>query len=247
MKSLRMIGGWKHRIAPLVAALFGVSAALADIDFAKLSQETAQSHRDSKEFVFVWWIPTAILEVAMKAGLRSSEAERNKILKLVDGYTIFAVAHFRFGTHGEVAVMSREDLMETSVFRVGNQVVPPEDEALMPYTVFQAINLLRPLTSQLVGGVDQGYHFIVYPNRKAGKPMISPDQAGRFEYSVGGRDFRWKLPLGSVLPPMVDPITGEVFPGNYRYNPFTGGELRKQGGIAPRWSPLRPAFRDVQP
>ncbi len=245
--SVRMIDGLRNSIVPLFAMLFWASASMADVDFAKLSQETAQSHRDSKEFVFVWWIPTSILEVAMKASLRSSEAERKKILKLVDGYTIFAVAHFRFGAKGEVAVMSREDLMETSVFRVGNQVVAPEDEALMPYTVFQAINLLRPLTSQLVGGVEQGYHFIVYPNRKAGKPIISPEQPGRFEYSVAGREFRWKLPLGSVLPPMVDPITGEVFPGNYRYNPFTGGELRKQGTIAPRWSPLRPAFRDVQP
>ena len=36
---------------------------------------------------------------------------------------------------------------------------------------------------------------------------------------------RYRLPLGSLFPPAVDPKTGESFPGNYHFNPFTGDKL----------------------
>ena len=34
-----------------------------------------------------------------------------------------------------------------------------------------------------------------------------------------------KFPLGSLLKPRIDPVSGESFPGNYGYNPYTGVKL----------------------
>jgi hypothetical protein len=36
---------------------------------------------------------------------------------------------------------------------------------------------------------------------------------------------RYRLPIGSILPPALDPKTGESFPGSYHFNPYTGGKL----------------------
>lgn len=35
-----------------------------------------------------------------------------------------------------------------------------------------------------------------------------------------------QAPLGSLLPPMIDPQTNEEFPGDFLYNPYSGGKLR---------------------
>jgi hypothetical protein len=37
--------------------------------------------------------------------------------------------------------------------------------------------------------------------------------------------YRWRTPLGSLLPVKVDAKTGEEFPGNYSFNPYTGEKL----------------------
>ena len=43
--------------------------------------------------------------------------------------------------------------------------------------------------------------------------------------TLGDATYRWRLPLGSLLPPRYDAKTGEKFSGNYLYSPFTGKEL----------------------
>ena len=47
----------------------------------------------------------------------------------------------------------------------------------------------------------------------------------RFEEQDDRFIFIWWIPLGSLLPPKYDSETGEKFPGNYNYNPFTGIRL----------------------
>ena len=42
---------------------------------------------------------------------------------------------------------------------------------------------------------------------------------------LNGLPFRYHLPLGSILPAVVDAHSGESFPGNYHFNPFTGDKL----------------------
>ena len=42
---------------------------------------------------------------------------------------------------------------------------------------------------------------------------------------LGKKKYDYRLPLGSVLAPRYDPDTGEQFPGNYFFNPYTGTKL----------------------
>jgi hypothetical protein len=52
----------------------------------------------------------------------------------------------------------------------------------------------------------------------------------RHREHIGPKIFRYRLPLGSFLDPAVDVKTGETFPGNYHFNPFTGSPLSKPAG-----------------
>jgi hypothetical protein len=55
--------------------------------------------------------------------------------------------------------------------------------------------------------------------------LIEPKQTGTFAIEYRGKSHKWRLPLVALLPPMVDAKSGEEFPGNYLFNPFTGEKL----------------------
>jgi hypothetical protein len=72
----------------------------------------------------------------------------------------------------------------------------------------------------------QNMHFILFPAKdNKGKAIADATKEGSFKVIVGSEEFNFHLPLGSVMSPKYDPKTGEKFPGNYKYNPFTGTEL----------------------
>jgi hypothetical protein len=55
--------------------------------------------------------------------------------------------------------------------------------------------------------------------------VIDAMQAGTMQVKLFDQSFKWRTPLGSLLPLRVDAKTGEEFPGNYGFNPYTGEKL----------------------
>ena len=96
----------------------------------------------------------------------------------------------------------------------------------MSQEIKNLLSVLKPLMAGMLGQMGQGLEFIIYPNTKAGKKIIDPRAAGTLEAKFFDATFRWRLPLGALMPPKVDPQTGEEFPGNYGFNPFTGEKLK---------------------
>ena len=56
--------------------------------------------------------------------------------------------------------------------------------------------------------------------------VFDPLSEGRIQVITSRRAYPFRTPLGSVLPPRLDASTGESFPGDYHYNPYTGGALK---------------------
>jgi len=71
-------------------------------------------------------------------------------------------------------------------------------------------------------------YFIVFESEKDGKKIVDPSNDELFRISYKGNEYTWRLPLGFMLPPKMDKKTNEVFPGNYKYNPYTGSQLFKK-------------------
>jgi hypothetical protein len=64
------------------------------------------------------------------------------------------------------------------------------------------------------------------PGGEGGKRLADPNKPGALQFSVYDQDFKWRLPLASLLPRKFDPKSNEDFPGNFDYNPFTGDKLK---------------------
>jgi hypothetical protein len=84
----------------------------------------------------------------------------------------------------------------------------------------------RALLARTMGELGEGLAVLAFPGADAhGKPIAQASGSGTFFVNLNDVRVRYQLPLGSVLPPQFDPRTGEQFPGNYQFNPFTGVRL----------------------
>ena len=101
--------------------------------------------------------------------------------------------------------------------------LPPESVA---EDIRNLIQVMRPLLSNTMGAFGQHMEFLVFPSLdKAGQLIADPKSLGSLTIHLADIALRYRLPLGSVLPPSLDPKTGESFPGSYHFNPYTGSKL----------------------
>jgi hypothetical protein len=86
--------------------------------------------------------------------------------------------------------------------------------------------MMRPVFGNMLGALGTHIAILVFPGvDKKGHRTVEPTKEGTLIVHVGKTATRYKLPLGSLLPPMIDAKSGEAFPGNYHFNPFTGDKL----------------------
>ncbi|MEY2530331.1 MAG: hypothetical protein QOI96_416, partial [Verrucomicrobiota bacterium] len=61
---------------------------------------------------------------------------------------------------------------------------------------------------------------------KNGSRLIDPMKPGSFTVKLNNEEFRWRLPLGSLLPAKLCPKCNDTFPGNYTFCPYDGTPLK---------------------
>lgn len=60
---------------------------------------------------------------------------------------------------------------------------------------------------------------------KDNQKIADAKKAGSFAVNIGKLEYKWRLPLGSVVPPKICPKCGEKLSGAYTYCPYDGTKL----------------------
>lgn len=210
--------------APVVAA---ESRGLppARIDIGELVKETTWQRIDPQGVQLVLWFPAEYWE-AFLARQPQSASESRELVDLLSGYLMFAAVK---------GVPTKEDAYESAeALRAQLRVTLPNGESLeplgedqLPPQIAGILGYLKPVLAGSMGPMGRGMHFIVFPGKDdASKPLVEGLSSGRLQVSLSGQTHAYRLPLGALLEPMHDPGTGESFPGNYTFNPYTGSPLR---------------------
>lgn len=75
--------------------------------------------------------------------------------------------------------------------------------------------MMKPIMANMFSRFGQGMEFICLNGfGSKGKKVFDPKREGSFAPIFADRTYKWRLPLGSLLPPKYDPQTGEEFSGN---------------------------------
>ena len=215
---------WKMAAAMAVGLLCaGVAGA---VDLQELVKETQQTHNVESKITFVWWIPQEYWEASLASNPNMDPKEKADFLGALEAYQVVAVAYVKTGLSGFTEISPETDLLTHLHFSSGGkQLDPVPDDKVVP-GARAILAALKPLLAGMIGQLGQGMHFIVYPGRDGANRLVDPNKSGAFQFSVYDQDFKWRLPLASLLPRKFDPKSNEDFPGNFDYNPYTGDKLK---------------------
>lgn len=207
-----------------------------EIKIDQLLRETQKTSPSTDTVDLVWWIPPQFWASVLASNADVPDKTRAEIVEIFAKYTVVAAVKGSIGNFG-VDKFSSDDEMRAQLRLVdphGNSYAPIAADKLDSRLVVM-VQILKPLMANVVGQMGTNLNFYAFPAKtEDGKPVADPFGDGKLAIKLGSEEYIFRLPLGSLLPPRHDPASGEVFPGSYRYNPYTGAALQLTPASAAR-------------
>jgi hypothetical protein len=200
------------------------------VDLQKFILDTQRLEQGQNSFRLVWWIPTEYWEESFRNVPTLTDDQKREFYKAVEDYMIVCVVDAEISAFGSVMPTSRDQILDKLALSIGQgKTMKPLSDSETSSDAKNLFAMMKPIMANMFGQFGQGMEFICFNGFDAkGKKLFDPKREGFFAVIFADATYKWRLPLGSLLPPKYDPQTGEEFPGNYNYNPFTGKKLESR-------------------
>lgn len=250
-----LVGGLMliRRIAWLLAGLLLSASVMAEYkpDPEALTKDLQRLTRTQNRMTMVIWLPAEFWRASLESQGRMTSENVDRFVKELEPYVVVAVVDGQLGMLGSINFALPESLRSSVTIEdsEGKLFSALPDSEISP-GVRNLTQIMGPVLGNMMGALGTHIAFLVFPGiDKGGHPTVKASNEGTFVVHVGAVAMRYKLPLGSLLPPMIDAKSGETFPGNYHFNPFTGVKLSPAppGAAPPASTPTSEPLRPEQP
>jgi len=225
-KSNRM----KTRVVMLLGGLlftfFGF-AQLEGVDLDQFITETQQSSSAADEMRIVWWIPVEFWDITFQNDPATTKEQADQIVDVLKPYTIFAVVDGEIGPFGGVTYKSVESI-KNGITLIDNENITYKslDTENLNADVQNLISAFKPILGNMMGQLGENMHFFVFTDEKNKKERVSdPWAKGFVRFQLYEAEYKWRTPVGSLLPLKVCPEDGEKLKGSWDYCPWHGEKL----------------------
>ena len=212
-------------VAAVLALLAPVSFAGRSIAPPAIGIEVVQMRQDPTHVAIAHWMSKALF-TDPSLGLPPEMAK--VLMQGLDGFEVFGIANAHLDPSTEsITSTDRAETRASARLRLsdGSVIAALSDED-MPASVRGVRDAMSPMMGKLLGKFGETLQLVVFRVADAnGHSRLDPRGAGELTLTFDAERFHWKLPLVSLLPPRVDPDTGDTFPGDYEFSPFTGHKL----------------------
>jgi len=215
-------------LLPATALAQRTALPLKDVRLDQVAQDTQRTHMGDDTMELVWVIPPVYWHVSAAQQQGLSDADRKQFISQLDDYLLVAMVRGKVGMAGIDAFAGSDTLFGDMRFLdTAGTVHAPMAPSSIPAPLKNLLAILRPVMANMLGPMGDNMHFAVFHARDAkGKPLFDPAADGRVQVRTALDTYTFRTPLGSLLPPRQDASTGESFPGDYLFNPYTGGALQ---------------------
>lgn len=198
-------------------------------------RDTQKQGTRSGRLTLVWWIPPEFWRVAFAASASVPMDKAEELISSIRDVNVFAVFDAKVGVFGSGDFTSALDLQKnTTLIDQQAKPIPPIPEAKQTDATKNMIAMLKPLMANMLGEFGKNITFLVFEGKtKDGRRWLDPLKPGSFTVKLNAEEFRWRLPLGSLLPDKKCPKCSETFPGNYAFCPFDAAPLTEIGNPKP--------------
>jgi len=180
-----------------------------------------------KSLTMVLWLSPALWSAMMERDATLPAGQRRSVLKLIEPYLLFLVVD---GTMNSIGAMNFHPEMRlrgtVRIKDAQNRLHAPIAASALDPDIRMLGDLIKPMLGNAFGAIGKNTTLLAFSNRDvAQQPLAEPNRPGMFKVMIMEREFTYRLPLASAIPPRLDKSTGDQFPGTYNFNPYTGEAL----------------------
>ena len=211
----------------IITFLTGSHLCAEGVDLQKFIQETQKLNQGANSFQLVWWMPIEYWKESFRNVPNMTDEQKKTLYMAVDDYIVLSVIDAKITNLGSIIPSSRDEIISKLSLSISQEkLMKPLPDTDVSSDTRNLFAMMKPVLANMLGQFGQGMEFICFKGFNAkGERFLTPIGNISFSIKLGDEMFKWRLPLGSLLPPKYDPQTGEDFPGTYIYNPFTGSKL----------------------
>lgn len=176
----------------------------------------------------VWWIPEEFWQVSFEQNPNITEAQAELYINFLRPYVLIVVADGKVGSFGGFIYKS-EAFIRNSIRIIDSQGISygPLDNAKINFGTKNFLSMIKPVFIKMLGPMGPNMHFFLFPsNSKTDQSIAVAKSDGFFSVNLGEREYKWRLPLGSLVPPKICPVDGEEMSGGWKFCPWHGVELK---------------------
>jgi len=214
-------------IVSLCMFIFAGQSHAQKLNLQSLIKETQQTSSEPNTLTLIWWIPEQFWQASLGQDPTLTAPQIDQFLKTLRPYTVVAIVDGRVGAFGGVNYKKEDEIRASVTLKYVNGLShAPLAESAIDADTKNLLQFMKPVLANMLGPVGQNTNFVLFPSKtEDGRTVVDASREGSLHIVLSGKEYRYRLPLASLLPPKYDSQTGESFPGNYYYNPFTGTKL----------------------
>ena len=198
------------------------------VDINALIQETQKMSQSAEELTLIWWIPEDFWRASFEQNPNTTAAQIEEFMKVLRPYTMVVAVDGKIGSLGGVTYES-ESTIRNSIRLIDNQGnnYRALSNEKVDADMKNFLSMMKPVLVNILGPLGQNMYFYLFPAKnKAGHEIANARKEGTFSVKLAKKEFKWRLPLGSLLPPKICPVDGEKMSGAWKYCPWHGVELK---------------------
>jgi len=199
------------------------------IDISALTQETQKMQQQADQMTLVWWIPEEFWWVSSAQNPTVTKAQTENLIDVLRPYILIIIVDGNIGPFGGVTYKPEAEIRAGIQIKDsrGNYYHPLSEDKIDADTK-NFLSIMKPIFVNMLGPMGQNMHFFLFPAEdKNARRIAQAKKQGAFSVKLDEREFRWRLPLGSLLPPKTCPGCKEDCSGAWNFCPWCGTRLPK--------------------
>lgn len=197
------------------------------LNSSEICDETQKMSDNPDDMTIVWWIPDEFWIASAAEDASFLEADLKAILKTFQPYELFGVMDGEIGYFGGVTYKSEADIRNSIrlVCKDGTLIYPTATEKIDNDTK-ALLAFMKPALENMMGEMGKNMYFFLFPAKnKNGQMIAEAKKEGLLHILLGEREFKWRLPLDSVMPLKICSNCGEKCKGSWKFCPWCGTKL----------------------
>ena len=197
------------------------------INLNDLIQETQKRSDRVGEMSFTWWIPQDYWRASLSQNPTITTEQIENIVNIFQPYILLAVVDGKISSYGGVTYKAEAEMRSSILIKdKKGSVYTPLKEGEVSVEAKSFLASMKPALANALGSMGQNMNFFVFPGKdKDGQDIADTKKEGAFSVILGEREFKWNLPLASVLPLKTCPICNKKLSGSFKFCPWDGTKL----------------------